>query len=65
MAFKRGHSGEHPTGCPSCITAAEKKRMPWHKSYHDILAHETYGKQIAAKHNAALRRGLRAGHVKF
>jgi len=39
--------------------------MPWHKSYHEILATPGYARDIERKHNAALRRGLRSGHAKF
>jgi hypothetical protein len=62
---KAGHSGAHPGACPNCITAAEKQRMPWHGSYHDVLAHPKYGADIQHKHDAAIRRGLRSGKFKF
>ena len=65
---RASHSGTHPEGCPSCITAAEKQRMPWHTSYHDVLATPGYRREIEAKHTAALRRGaarLRGGQLKF
>jgi len=39
--------------------------MPWHGSYHEIFATPKYAAEIGAKHNAALRRGMKSGRIKF
>jgi hypothetical protein len=53
------HDANVPSGaaCPGCITLAEKIRMPWHKSYIDVLATPSYAvDEIAKKHNASVKR---------
>lgn len=62
---KAGHSGEHAVNCPSCITAAEKHRMPWHGSYHDVFTRTSHGPAIERKHATALKRALASGKLKF
>jgi hypothetical protein len=62
------HAGEHAVNCPSCITAAERQRMPWHGSYHDVFSRTSHGPTIERKHAAALKRAgakLASGHAKF
>lgn len=52
------HSGEHPAGCPACITKAEQLKMPWHKiahlSYQDVMA-ERYD-EFKKLHSKAMKK---------
>lgn len=50
------HTGEHAVNCPSCITAAETARQPWHADYLDTIARLP---EIQRKHDAAVRRNER------
>jgi hypothetical protein len=62
---KAGHSGTHPVNCPNCLTAAQKLKMPWHASHYDVFAHATHGPALQRKHDAAIRRSLKSGNLKF
>ena len=49
---KAGHSGAHAVNCPSCITSAEKMKMPWHGSHLDVFS-SSKGDELKRKHAGA------------